>query len=392
MERAESNSIRLLVERLKIVAVGWVLFLCVSCSHKGAFMVAEPERALVFPRDHGAHPEFRTEWWYDSGHLDAEDGSRYGFHLAFFVRRTEGDIVYGVPAPLIANPAHSAHLAISDLQSKKLYFDERFSNDAGHRRPGQGRAATERLDLSNKGWSAQERDGIHYVEAESRSHAIELALTPTKPMVLYGEDGFLLKGMGKDGKKHGSFYTGYSSLEGKGLIRVDGKTLEVEASAWFDHEFGSYHLSRSQRGWDWFSVQLDDGSELMVYLMKAKDGVPDRSYGVWIDPAGQGTHLCRTDISLRPTAHWKSPMTGAIYDTDWSLEVKSRDLILDLKAEIPESEIMSWGAVTVYWEGAVMANGKRSGKSISGRGFVEQAGRAHVMRRLWEPVFRGRGE
>ena len=160
------------------------------------------------------------------------------------------------------------------------------------------------------------------MKAESRLHRIELALTPTKPLVLHGDEGFFVKGT-RHGRNHGSFYTGFSSLEGEGTIRVDGKTLKVEATAWFDHEFGSYHLPRHQRGWDWFSLQMDDGADLMLYLMKAKDGSFDRLYGAWIDPEGHCTHLGKTDISLRPTGHWTSPMTSATYDTGWSLEIEA---------------------------------------------------------------------
>jgi predicted secreted hydrolase len=215
----------------------------------------------------------------------------------------------------------------------------------------------------------------HLLRAANEAFAIELALAPEKPPVLHGERGVSQKASGFGRASH---YYSLTRLEGSGAVTLEGRAHSVRGLAWMDHEFGSNQLAEGQSGWDWFSIQLDDGRDLMLYRIRLADGGADpHSSGTLIERDGRTTQLPLAAFSIEARGTWESPKTGATYPAGWTLRVPSASLVLDVTPNVADQELVTGGTVGVhYWEGSVRASGRAGERAVAGRGYVELTGYA----------------
>lgn len=330
---------------------------------------AVPPWRFEFPRDHAAHPEFQTEWWYYTGHLDTE-GRTFGYELTFF--RVGLDPARR--ASLSAWAPHTilfAHFALTDIAGRKFRFDERILRPA----LGMAGADSARYRVWIDDWSAglAEDGRTHRLRARGESFAIDLALGSNQPPAIHGDQGVSRKSAGVGEASH---YYSMPWLATTGTVEVEGRRFTVRGTTWMDHEFGSGRLAASLVGWDWFSLQLDDGRALMLYLLRRKDGGLDpASSGTLIGADGRTRHLPLEAFETRATSRWKSPRTGATYPCGWTVRVPSIALELEVTPELADQELVTGGAAgVIYWEGAVRATGRSGGRAIGGRGYVELTG------------------
>lgn len=336
---------------------------------KDGFLLALPGYEFAFPRDHGTHDAYKTEWWYYTGNLRATSGRRYGFELTFFR--------VGALPPDTASESRwdlrnvaLAHFAVTDANGRRFRFHEKLNRVS----PFTASAATGYLDVFNEGWRASTNgDGSVRLVAEMDGDAIDLTLRSHKAPAVHGENGISVKAAGVGFASH---YYSMTRLEAVGVVGTGGKRESCHGTAWMDHEFGSSSLRETQQGWDWFSVQLDNGTELMLYVIRRADGSADvTSSGSLITAEGSVIHLTRADLRVESTGRWHSRASGATYPMGWRISVPKFGLVLVLKQILDDQELRTKGSTNVtYWEGAVDVDGAYSGTSVRGDGYVEMTG------------------
>jgi predicted secreted hydrolase len=318
-----------------------------------------------FPRDHGSHDEYKTEWWYYTGHLRTEGGRRYGFELTFF---RVGVVPPGAPEESrwdLRNLA-LAHFAISDIDGKDFRSYEKLNRAS----PFTAGAAADRLDVFNESWRATtEPDGSWRISAMAGKDSLDLVLRSRKPPAVHGENGISVKAAGVG---YASHYYSMTRLESEG--QVNGQ--RVHGLTWMDHEFGSSALRENQQGWDWFSIQLDNDTELMLYQIRRRDGTPDTtSSGSLITSDGNVIHIRREQMTITPLSSWKSPKSGATYPMGWRVVVPGFRIDVTLKPLLRDQELVTRGSTGVtYWEGAVDVSGRFDSVGVGGSGYVEMTG------------------
>ena len=327
-----------------------------------------------FPSDHGSHDEFRTEWWYYTGHLIAEDGRTFGYELTFFRQATDNAHVHSNPSRWAIRHLYLAHAAISEHDSQRFRYAEKVSR-AGIEKAG---ADADRLHVWIDRWSADSvaSDGRRYhLRASSTDFSFELMLEAEKEPILHGDQGLSRKGAEPGQASH---YYSMTRLTTTGTLMIDGHAQTVQGVSWMDHEFGSGNLGQDQVGWDWFSVQLDDSSELMFYLLRRADGSTDPvSSGTLVFKDGHTQALSSRDVGIEVSDHWTSPSSGARYPSGWQLTIPSRAISLQLIPKMPNQELITRRSTQVtYWEGAVKVLGRTGEKSVAGQGYVELTGYA----------------
>jgi predicted secreted hydrolase len=334
---------------------------------------AVPGYEFEFARDHASHPDYKIEWWYYTGNLSAADGRRFGYQLTFF--RFGVDRQPKNPSRWAVRDLYMAHFAVTDVSGRRFQYAERL-NRAG---VGWAGASDESYRVWNEDWEARlgER-GQHVLRANDieRGIALELELEPGKPPVLHGERGYSQKGSERG---NASNYYSLTRMPTRGVLAVGGERVEVTGSSWMDHEFGTSFLEPEQRGWDWVSLQLDDGTELMIYQFRRTDGARDaHSRGTLVDARGSVTPLGVNDFVFEPAGEtWASAASGAAYPTAWRVKVPSRGLELTVRAAVEDQELNTGESTGVtYWEGAVEARGARAGQGVGGRGYLEMTGYA----------------
>jgi predicted secreted hydrolase len=334
------------------------------------FRLALPGYTYAFPRDHGSHDEFRTEWWYYTGHLEAADGSRYGFELTFF--RVGADRDPQVSTAWDLKHIALAHFAITDIKRKEFRYHEKLNRGSKFT----ANAASGNLSVFNEAWMAKAQpDGSWRIRAAANGDAIDLLLVTQKPPAIHGENGVSVKA---EGTGYASHYYSMTRLEVSGSMTVRGATKKCNGIAWMDHEFGSSTLRESQSGWDWFSIQLDNETELMIYIIRKRDGTADvTSSGSLVASDGRVMHLRRGQFSVTPTGKWRSKRTGATYPMGWRISVPALGISLRLKERLTDQELITTGSTGVtYWEGAVEVAGRSGSVPVSGVGYVEMTGYA----------------
>ena len=342
---------------------------------RAIWQAADPGYRLAFPRDHASHPDHRIEWWYYTGNVETPRGRRFGYQLTFF--RVGVDRRPINPSRWAVRDLHMAHLAVTDIAVGRHHVAERLNRDG----VGWAGASTETLHVWNDGWSVRLDDatgeGAHLLNAASDDAglAVDFRLEPERPPVLHGADGYSQKGAAAGNASH---YYSLTRLRTTGRIVVDGEAFDVSGLSWMDHEFGTSFLEPAQVGWDWFSLQLDDGSDLMVYTMRRDDGAPDpRSSGTFVAPDGSITRLHADDYALVPGRRWTSPASGASYPVVWTIRVPPLGIELGVEATIDAQELETGESTGVtYWEGAIDARGTRDGASTVGQGYLEMTGYA----------------
>jgi predicted secreted hydrolase len=332
-----------------------------------AWLLALPGYRFQFPRDHFDHPGFRTEWWYYTGNLRAADGHRYGFELVFF-RQGERRGPADNPSAWRVDDLYLAHLAWTDIDGRRFHSYRRL-NRAG---PGIAGASLEQARVWNGNWEARWdlAAGRQTLTAVADDVRFTLRLASLKPPVLNGDNGLSQKA---EGAGKASYYVSLTRLEVEGTFNG----AAVKGLAWMDHEWFTHQLEENQRGWDWFSAQLDDSTELMLFQLRRMDGSIDPfSAGTFVARDGRATHLKRSDFELTPESWWTSPKTGGRYPTGWRIRVPSLRLELHCAAAIPAQELASDDESTPsYWEGAVVYTG-----TPAGAGYLEMTGYAKPMR------------
>ncbi len=348
----------------------------------GDYAEVVPGERLAFPHDHGAHPEFRTEWWYVTGWLTTEEGKPLGFQVTFFrVRTRVGEDAQSSFAP---TQLLFAHAALSDPQAGKLLHDER-SARAGF---GLAGAQVGRTEVWIDDWSLRQRDGAYVTRIATGDFAFELVLEPTQPLLLNGRNGWSRKAAQA---KHASYYYSRPQLEVKGSVTRFGKSVEVSGSAWLDHEWSSAIMPEDAVGWDWIGINLADGGALMAFRMRDRQGRSLWAGGTWRRPDGTVRAFEPGEIVFEPARTWRSPRTGAMYPVE--MRVRAGDLRFSLSPLLDDQELDSRGSVgAVYWEGAVSAMAQNQ---VAGRGYMELTGylqRLRVELKVrWAPTTRFSG-
>lgn len=340
----------------------------------GGWTQAEPGYVFEFPRDHASHPDYRVEWWYYTGNLAATDGRAYGYQLTFF--RVGIDPTPVNPSAWSVRDLYMAHLAVSDIDGDRHLVAERLNRGG----VGWAGASTDTLDVWNEGWRVSFVDtggGAHHLQAhdELAGFGLDLVVDPSKGPVRHGRDGFSQKGAEPG---NASQYYSLTRLETTGQLRVDGEVISVEGVSWMDHEFSTSFLEPAQQGWDWFSLQLEDGTDLMIYTLRRRDGSTDpHSGGTIVDRQGTPVILAADQYRLGAGRTWTSPRSGAVYPVEWQMEVPGAGLVLQVRAAIDAQELHTEESTGVtYWEGAVVATGTRNGDPVEGRGYLEMTGYA----------------
>jgi len=334
------------------------------------FDFADGSRRLTFPADFGAHPNFRTEWWYYTGNLQTPDGRPFGFELTIFR--------VGLLPPTAELPDDSqwydrdlyfAHFAISDIEAENFYAFERYS------RPGPGLAGAQgspyRVWLED--WHIIESEsGVYHLQAAQDHLALDLTLTDEMGVVLHGENGYSRKG---ENITNASYYYSQPRLQAEGTVQVDGVEYPLRGSAWKDHEFSTGVLDEKQIGWDWFSLQLEDGSALMLFqLRESGGGISASSSGTWIAADGVSQPLQNSNFEITVLDDWRSPHTAGLYPAAWQIQLDAPACLLEVRPWMADQEI-NFPSVT-YWEGAVRFEGTCNGSPVRGNGYIELTGYA----------------
>src|ERR1700722_7477060 len=329
-----------------LIALIWLALFPSAVGYRQAL----PGYQYQFPRDHFDHTEFKTEWWYYTGNVQAADGRHYGFELVFFREGQDGRPDSSAPQ----NPSawridnlYLAHFALTDIDGGKFRYSERL-NRAG---PGIAGVSFENGRIWNGNWQVQfdkaepdKNTGRQTISVVEEGIRLMLHLTPRTAPVIHGENGVSQKA---EGAGHASYYVSFP------LLAVDG-TLNgsaVTGSAWMDHEWFSNPLEDSAEGWDWFSAQFENHTELMLFQLRGKSAY---SSGTYIDAAGRALHLKRSDFAVQPLDYWTSPKTGARYPVRWRVSVPSLKISVECAAAIPDQELVSKDRhIPTYWEGSV---------------------------------------
>ncbi|MEX2526043.1 MAG: lipocalin-like domain-containing protein [Gemmatimonadota bacterium] len=335
---------------------------------EGFARALEP-RAFQFPADHGPHPEFRTEWWYLTGNLTDQDGAPWAYHLTIF--RTaltpeppEGNSVWAT------NQIYMAHLAVTDGDRGRHRAVERLARGA----VGLAGAQAAPFRVWVEDWQMGSQAGGLFplrVQATDGDLRVDLVLDQAKGPVLQGVDGLSQKGPDPG---DASYYYSFPRIRTQGRVSLGGVDAEVQGESWMDREWSTSALADGQVGWDWFSLQLQEGGELMFYHIRRADGSPDAlSKGLRIYPDGRTRLVTLEEVSLEVTNEWASPVDGTRYPSGWLLKVPKDNLSLRLTPLIPNQEQL---LSVRYWEGAVRVEGTLDGGTVTGRGFAELTGYA----------------
>jgi predicted secreted hydrolase len=350
--------------RKLLMMLSIVLFLLLASAHAAPPRFAEvlPDQPLAFPRDHGAHPDYRSEWWYATGWLATPDGKPLGFQVTFFRAATEHDRAN--PSKFAPDQLVIAHAALSDPAEGRLLHEQKAAR-AGF---GLAYAKTGDADVKLENWTfKRQADGAYRTRVEGADFTLDLVMTPTQAIMPQGEAGYSKKGPRPAQASH---YYSEPQMKVSGSITRRGKPAAVSGSAWLDREWSSSYLDPGAQGWDWTGINLDDGSALMAFRIRGKDGGVLWSHAALRDPAGRVTDYPQQQISFTPARTWRSPRTNASYPVQ--MEIRTGDIRWTLTPLQDDQELDSRASTgSVYWEGAVEVS--RDGRK-AGRGYLELTG------------------
>ena len=331
-----------------------------------AFPPVVPGRAIVFPRDAGAHPEYRIEWWYVTGQLETKRGAM-GFQVTFF--RVANPDANGNPSRFGARQLLFAHAALSDPAFGKLRHDQRSARALD----GLVEASSANTDVRIDDWTLERDANAYRTHVEAEGFALDLELAPTQPVLLEGDRGFSRKGRTD---AHASYYYSEPQLAVRGRIVSGREGLDVTGTAWLDHEWSSELLASDALGWDWVGLNLDGGGALMAFRIRGRDGATIWSSATLRMPGGESLLSLPQDIRFRPRRTWNSPRTGTDYPVAMDVEIDGRLWRLDPLMDDQELDARA-STGTLYWEGAVRVEGP---DGIHGRGYLELTGYGERLR------------
>ncbi len=328
------------------------------CSTAGEYAEVTPSYAVKLPRDFYYKKDYKIQWWYFTGHLFDAQGREFGYELTFFtvgIQRRVYKSKFGL------DNIYISHFAVSDVGGRKFYFTDRADRGAF----AFAGASPGRLKV----WVGKSiLDGTPrqmHIQASDKEIALDLILTPEKPLVLNGENGYSRKS--EDSPENASIYFTYPDLRTRGTLRTGGDTVSVSGKSWFDREFSSKELSKRQAGWDWFAIQLDDGRDIMLYVLRNKDGTIDPfSSGTFIHRNGTYRKLSKNDYSVIAEGHYKSKTTGARYPSKWKVSIPSEGVSVTITPLIQDQEVVSvYSTGNYYWEGACKVEGTAQGRAYA---------------------------
>ncbi|MDP8242585.1 MAG: lipocalin-like domain-containing protein [Candidatus Hinthialibacter antarcticus] len=328
-----------------------------------------PPLEFSFPRDHGSHPDYRTEWWYFTGQVQTREGRRFGYQFTIFRVGIQAGEKKADEPDMAPRQILAGHFAIADIQNNGFRFAERF------RRIGAGfaDAALDDMHAWIGDWELKRNgNGEVSISALDRETAIgvEFSLSPSKPLVFQENGGYSKKGSESG---NASAYLSWTRMKTDGVLSFDGDEYPVSGASWFDHEWGSSQLGEGVQGWDWFGLHLDDGRDLMLYGLRNNDGefIPE-SGGTLVDADGTAHPLTRDDFTMVPLQTWNSPITGANYPVRWEIAVPDKNISFQIQPMVDEAEMNAVSSLgVIYWEGPVEMIGK-----TTGRGYMELSGYA----------------
>ncbi len=331
---------------------------------RAGFARAFAPRPMSFPEDHGPHPDLRMEWWYYTGNLKTSAGRHVGFQLTFF-RVALSPAEESRASAWATHQLYVGHFAVTDTAGGRFHAASRTSRAA----LGLAGAQAAPFRVWVEGWSAEGDGKATRLRAQEGDIAVDLTVSPAKPVVLQGDRGLSRKGPEPG---NASFYYSLTRMPTQGTVRLGGETLEVSGEAWMDREWSTSALGAAVEGWDWFAVQLDDGRELMVYVLRRRDGTIDPfSAGTLVAADGSARRLEAGDVRIETLGHWTSQRSGVRYPARWRLSVPSKELRLEIEPRLADQELR---LETRYWEGAVRVMGSSGGRAIGGQGYVELVG------------------
>ena len=349
-------------------ALALALALCPVFVHgQGEYPPVRQGAVLQFPRDHGSHPQFRSEWWYITGWLKAAGGKEFGVQITFFRNRPR--VAEDVPSRFAPKQLLFGHAALADPASAGLLHDQRAAR-AGF---GLAEGAEGRTDVAIGDWSLKQTDGGYAAEIAARDFRYALRFEAKQPPLLQGERGFSRKG---PGPAQASYYYSLPHLSVSGSVVIEGSEREVSGEAWLDHEWSSEPLAEEAVGWDWIGINLADGGALMAFRMRAKDSGGSFWAGGAVRSADGRVRILKPgEVRFEPLRRWRSPRTGAEYPV--AVRVQAGALTLELEPLMDDQELDARASTgTVYWEGAMRAG---QGEKALGRGYLELTG-------YWRPL------
>ena len=334
--------------------------------HAADYPTVTPNYQLQFPRDHGSHPQFRTEWWYITGWIKKPDGADLGIQVTFFRVRpglSESGTSQFAPRQLVF-----AHAALADAKTGRLLHDQR-SARAGF---GLAEAKEGRTEVWIDDWSLKQTGAGYRAKIASREFDYALDFKPTQPILLQGE-----RGVSRKGPRAGeaSYYYSQPHLAVSGTLSVKGEKLAVSGTAWLDHEWSSQYLAKETVGWDWVGLNFSDGGALMAFRMRDKEGRTYWAGGAYRDGSGRVRVFKPGEVSFTPLRRWRSPRTQAEYPV--AMRVRAGDLDFALEPVMDDQELDSRASTgAIYWEGAVRVRGAGPAQ---GFGYLELTG-------YWRPL------
>ncbi len=345
----------------RLVAIFFLICFC-SVSQAQEYLDVTKGSRPQFPEDFFFKKDYRVQWWYFTGHLFDPDGREFGYELTFFtvnIQKRNYRSRFGV------NRIYISHFAVSDIAGNRFLFSDKAETGvydfAG--------AKDDRLDV----WTGQNvldgTTGKMHIRASDEDKAIDLQLIPVKPVVLNGENGYSRKS--EESPLIASLYFSYTNLETQGKLKMGNRVFKVKGKSWFDREISSRGLGRRQAGWDWFAIQLDSRSEIMLYILRNKDGSIDPySSGTFIYPDGKYRRISNDDFSVNVLARYTSRSTGARYPSEWEIRIPSEKLVVRIIPLLEDQEVLAYDSTgNYYWEGACKVEG-----SVKGRAYIEMTG------------------
>ena len=336
-----------------------------------AFARATVPGAVEFPRDLGPHKDYQTEWWYYTGNLQTEDGRDFGYQFTIFRRAlqpmSEMPLVEE-PSEWRSNQIYLAHFTISDIDSNEFYATESFSRGGANLAGAQ----SEPYRVWLEEWSASESaPGETRIQAKTEDVSLDITLVETMPPALHGDGGLSQKGPEPG---NASYYYSIVQQETSGRLSIGDEAFDIAGLSWKDHEYSTSALSPGSTGWDWFSLQLDNGTALMLFQIRREDGsIEPYSSGSFINSDGTVQTLSHEEWQLEVLDAWTSPTSGAEYPSRWRLRIPIIDLELEGRPLMADQEL---NVSTVYWEGATEFTGMLAGDPVTARGYIEMTGYA----------------
>jgi len=345
----------------RLILIFLLMFFC-SFSQAQEYLDVTKDSRPQFPEDFFYKKDYRLQWWYFTGHLFDPDGREFGYELAFFtvnIQRRAYKSRFGV------NRIYISHFAVSDIAGKKFLFSDKADSGA-YAFAG---AKDDRLHV----WTGQNvldgATGKMHIKALDKDKAIDLQLTPVKPAVLNGKGGYSRKSV--ESPLIASLYFSYTNLETEGELKIGNGVFKVKGKSWFDREISSRGLGRGQAGWDWFAIQLDNKSEIMLYILRNRDGSIDPySSGTFVYPAGNYRHLSNDDFTVNILSHYTSGRTEARYPSEWEIRIPSEKVSVRIIPLLKDQEVLANDSTgNYYWEGDCKVE-----RSMKGRAYVEMTG------------------